>query len=519
MQLKPNTTLQGGRYRIVDAIGNGGFGITYIAEQTLAGRNVCIKEFFPKEFYNRDEDSSHVSLGSLGSAENMDAYKAKFMKEAKTIARLDHPNIIHIHDVFEENNTAYYVMEFIAGESLNDIVKRRGALPEAEAIGYIREVAAALEHIHDQSIMHLDIKPANIMIRKRDNRAILIDFGLSKQYDTAGNQTSSTPVGISAGYAPMEQYQQGGVNEFSPETDIYSLGATFYYLVTGKVPPQAATIVDEGLPVLPASLSMAVCNTIERAMEIQRRRRPHSIKEFLALLDDNNISAPTPGVAAAAPTPAFVAPQAAPSVPSNEDEATVINSQSTPPTPTPAASEPQQPKPEPQVYQQPKPAPKQTQQTASKPKSKRSGLLWVIIGLLLLGGGGYLIYDATTSDHSEEYNREPETMTELCEAMYKAAKNMDAERFMRYWHSLERKGKTASDNGDEATLNEFYEWYENNPDKARVIDEYYECLQNGYYNEYGGYYDDYDYYDDYGYYDDYEYYDDYGYEVVKEAAW
>ena len=105
--------------------------------------------------------------------------------------------------------------------------------------------------------MHLDIKPANIMIRKRDNRAILIDFGLSKQYDTAGNQTSSTPVGISAGYAPMEQYQQGGVNEFSPETDIYSLGATLYYLVTGKVPPQAATIVDEGLPVLPASLSRA----------------------------------------------------------------------------------------------------------------------------------------------------------------------------------------------------------------------------------------------------------------------
>lgn len=297
MQLQPGTYLQGDKYRIERSLGHGGFGITYLAEHEFAQRYVCIKEFFPKDFYNRNEDSRSISLGSKGSAETMERYKDKFVKEARTIARLDHPNIIHIHDVFTENNTAYYVMEYIDGESLNDVVKRRGALREPEAIMYIRAAAEAIAYIHERSIMHLDIKPANIMLRKKDNRAILIDFGLAKQYDTAGNQTSSTPAGISAGYAPIEQYKEGGVSSFSPETDIYSLGATLYYLVTGLVPPQAADIADEGLPKLPTHLSSAVRNTIERSMISQRKQRPHSIKEFLSLLDNNSrgvVPIPTP---------------------------------------------------------------------------------------------------------------------------------------------------------------------------------------------------------------------------------
>lgn len=288
MHLKPGTYLQGDKYRIIETLGNGGFGITYLAEHELAGRLVCIKEFFPKEYYNRDDNSCSISLGSKGSAEIMEAYKAKFIKEAKTIARLDHPNIIHIYDVFTENNTAYYVMEYIDGESLSDIVKRHGALSENAAIRYICAVGEALDYIHEHKIMHLDIKPANVMLRKRDGRAVLIDFGLSKQYDTEGNQTSSTPVGISAGYAPMEQYKQGGVKEFSPETDIYSLGATLYYLVTGSVPPQAADVADDGLPTLPSHLMSSTSNAIERSMEIQRKRRPHSIKEFFSILGNCN---------------------------------------------------------------------------------------------------------------------------------------------------------------------------------------------------------------------------------------
>lgn len=370
MQLQSGTYLQGDKYRIIKTLGNGGFGITYLAEHELAGRNVCIKEFFPKEYYNRDDDSRNVSLGSNGSAEIMGRFKDKFIKEAKTIARLDHPNIIHIHDVFVENNTAYYVMEYIEGESLSDVVRRCGPLAEKDAVEYIRAVASALDYIHQRRIMHLDIKPANVMLRKEDNRAILIDFGLSKQYDAEGNQTSSTPLGISAGYAPMEQYQQGGVQEFSPETDIYSLGAALYYLVTGSVPPQAAVIVDSGIPALPAHLSSGVRNAIERAMEVQRRRRPHSVKEFLALLDGDGETT--------------ILPPQQPLTPPSED--TII---------TPPVKE--QPKVEPRKAEQPKPTP-----TPTTPKKRSKWWLWLL--LLLVAVGGVVGYMMSGGDEPEPTN-------------------------------------------------------------------------------------------------------------------
>ncbi len=287
MRLQPGTSLQGGRYRIIDVLGQGGFGITYLAEQVMAERKVCIKEFFPKEYYNRDANLRSISLGSQGSAEIMERYKAKFVKEAQTIAHLDHPNIIHILDVFEENNTCYYAMDYIEGESLSERVKRGGAMSERDAVAYIKQVASALEHIHEQQIMHLDVKPGNIMVRSKDDHAILIDFGLSKHYDaTSGEATSTTPVGVSHGYAPMEQYQDGGVSTFLPETDIYSLGATLYFLVTGNVPPQTTVVAEQGLPYLD-NLSSNIRKAIEISMSYWRKDRPHTIKDFLALLDND----------------------------------------------------------------------------------------------------------------------------------------------------------------------------------------------------------------------------------------
>ena len=286
MYLRQGTYLQGGKYQIVSVLGQGGFGITYLAEQVLVKRKVCIKEFFPKEYYKRDDDSSAATIVSDGFAESMNRFKAKFIKEAQTIAALDHPNIIHIFEIFEENDTAYYVMEYVEGESLSDKVKRSGAMDEVGAIGYIHQVTEALGYIHSEQIMHLDVKPANVMVRSKDNRAILIDFGLSKHYDTtSGNATSTTPVGVSHGFAPMEQYKEGGVSTFSPETDIYSLGATLYYLVTGTTPPQASDISEDGLPTLPSHLSVGVRRAITTAMQSRRKDRPHSIAEFLRLLD------------------------------------------------------------------------------------------------------------------------------------------------------------------------------------------------------------------------------------------
>lgn len=293
-QLQPQTTLQGGKYKIIRTLGQGGFGITYLAEQVMLGRKVCIKEFFYKEFCDREEGTSHITFGTSGNRENVQRFMKKFLKEARTISQLDHPNIIKIYDIFEENGTAYYVMEYIEGENLSELVKRQGALSEVTAVGYIKKVADALAYIHAQNINHLDVKPGNIMLRQLNQQIVLIDFGLSKQYDDVGSQTSSTPVGISQGYAPIEQYRPGGVAQFTPQTDIYSLGATLYWLIIGKTPPPADEILDEGLPAMPSYVSLQVKKAIENAMQVKKKDRPQSVTDFLKLLDVKQSVSPSP---------------------------------------------------------------------------------------------------------------------------------------------------------------------------------------------------------------------------------
>ncbi|MBO5017508.1 MAG: protein kinase [Alistipes sp.] len=283
MELKPGTHLQGGKYEIRSTLGRGGFGITYLAEHHMLNKLVCIKEFFPQAYYNRDSNSRSISLGSAGSAKMMEAYRNKFIKEARTIARLQHPNVISIYDVFEENNTAYYVMEYIEGDTLAGIVKRQGPMDEHTAREFIYMVADALDYIHKNNLLHLDVKPANIMVRSSDYHVVLIDFGLAKQYDSDGNQTSSTPVGVSQGYAPPEQYEEGAGNTFTPATDIYALGATYYYMTTGKVPPSSSVIMDGALPSLVQSLKPGVQRVILGSMQPSRRKRPANVDAFLAL--------------------------------------------------------------------------------------------------------------------------------------------------------------------------------------------------------------------------------------------
>ena len=287
MQLSKGTLLQNGKYRIENVLGQGGFGITYLARQEILEREVCIKEFFMRDFCNRSETNSSVTLGTTANKELMERYLNKFIKEARTIAALDHPNIIHIHDIFKENDTAYYVMDYIEGESLAEMVKRRGPLPEEEAVTYIRSVADALKYVHERSINHLDVKPGNIMVRRADSRVFLLDFGLSKQYDTAGNQTSSTPLGISHGFAPIEQYSPEGIKAFSPQTDIYSLGATLYYLITGATPPPASELFASELDGFPAIVSASVKKAVNLAMKPQKKERPQSVDDFLKLLPQN----------------------------------------------------------------------------------------------------------------------------------------------------------------------------------------------------------------------------------------
>lgn len=229
-ELHANTSLHNSRYAIQKTLGQGGFGITYLAYDNVNRKQVAIKEFFMKELCNRNGKNHHMSVPSTGSRQLVDKFRAKFLKEANTIANLSHPNIIKIYDIFEENATAYYAMEYISGGSLADLLEKEPEkrFCEVDALHYLRQVAGALNYIHMLGINHLDIKPDNIL---NDNgRAVLIDFGVAKRYDNDGHQTSTTPVGLSHGYAPLEQYKSGGVAEFSPATDIYSLGATLYKL-------------------------------------------------------------------------------------------------------------------------------------------------------------------------------------------------------------------------------------------------------------------------------------------------
>ena len=286
--LSSESLLQGGRYRIVKMLGSGGFGITYLGTQTGLERNIVIKEFFMTDYCLRDEYSNLITVPTVSNVEFVERFKDKFLKEARHIAQLKHPNIVNIIDVFEENGTAYYVMDFIEGGSLVEKVQREGSLPENVAKRYILQIADALNYIHQRYMNHLDVKPGNIMLSRNDN-AILIDFGLSKQYDSqTGHQTSTTPVGISHGYAPMEQYKEGGVSEFSPETDIYSLGATLYYLLTGARPPVSQEINEDGLPLdqLKAkNISWPTISAIINAMKPRRKERTHDINTFIAELN------------------------------------------------------------------------------------------------------------------------------------------------------------------------------------------------------------------------------------------
>lgn len=295
MQLTEGTLLQEGKYRIEGILGQGGFGITYKAIMQVEVKgplgiiqteiHVAIKEFFMKDLCNRDEQTCQVSVPSSGSMQQVESYRKKFWKEARNLSKLSHPNIVKVLDVFNENNTSYYVMEYISGGSLQQYVKQQGAIPEETALTYIWQLASALDYMHQNHVCHLDLKPGNVLMDDKKSQVKLIDFGLSKQYDDEGGQTSSTPVGVSEGYAPMEQYELGGVSEFSPATDIYSLGATLFFLLSGVKPPKASLVLNEGLPELPATISAGTRHTIETAMNPRRKDRPQTIRIFLALLN------------------------------------------------------------------------------------------------------------------------------------------------------------------------------------------------------------------------------------------
>ena len=237
-----------------------------------------------KDFCSRDEVTHTMSAPSTGSSKLVEQYRKKFIKEARNLARLNHPHIISVIDVFEENGTVYYVMPYLIGGSLQDYVKTHGVLSEQEAMKYVKQIASALKYMHEeQHICHYDVKPANILLDNKGN-AVLIDFGISKNYDAQGQETTTTPIGMSEGYAPIEQYQQN-VEEFSPVSDVYALGATLYYLLHGKQPVSAVHRASGTALLMSKQLSQGVKDIINASMKISKRERAKSVDVFMGSIN------------------------------------------------------------------------------------------------------------------------------------------------------------------------------------------------------------------------------------------
>ncbi|MBQ9584128.1 MAG: protein kinase [Bacteroidales bacterium] len=277
-------TLQGGKYKIIKVLGQGGFGITYLAEQTGLEMKVAIKEFFLKGSCQRDAATSEVRIPVADNKDLVDRCLRKFRSEAKKIASLNNDHIVNIIDVFDENGTSYYVMKYLGRGALSEKLQK-GPLKEEDALRVIREVADALDSVHSNGLLHLDVKPANILFDER-GRAVLIDFGVSKYVDSdQDTATTSSLVGFSRGFAPLEQINATGTS-LSPASDIYALGATLYNLVVGITPPDASSVMDNGLPTFPPHIGAEVKEAIVKSMQPRRKDRPQNISEFIELLPD-----------------------------------------------------------------------------------------------------------------------------------------------------------------------------------------------------------------------------------------
>lgn len=309
--LPANTPLSNANYIVQQAIGLGGFSIAYAAMDQSLNRHVAIKEFFP-------EGSRRVGLDVLPASdeavETFNEARGSFIFEARNLARFHHPNIVTAHAFFEENNTAYLVMEYLEGQTLRKMVEDGQPLDEANAVGIIEKTGAALTAIHQgegQRLLHRDVNPNNIMVTG-NGRVVLMDFGLTQVLEeTNSYQTRilrATPVFFTPGFAAPEQYKKNA--PLTEATDVYGLAATLYFLISGKTPLDAQSRWMGPVDTLPElrvfqpAVSDAVNNAVKAAMAENPENRPPSVGAFLKLLGAGQVTTQTRPVVAASPKPA-----------------------------------------------------------------------------------------------------------------------------------------------------------------------------------------------------------------------
>lgn len=289
-QLQPGTVIHGTHndYRIERVLGQGSFGITYVANVRLKGRlgaiesaaMVAIKEFFLRDVSSRNG----LRVFSVSDSTLCSDYRRDFLREAQNLSRLDNDHIVKVLETIEENDTVYYVMEYLSGGNLDQHILSHGKLSCREALDIALQIGEALKCMHAQHMLHLDLKPLNVM-RGEDGHIVLIDFGLSKCFGADGQPESRTRIGQgTTGYAPIEQHSFKKADGFMPTLDIYALGATLFKMHTGCVPPEASVVLNEGLPVdelSSAGVPPAVIALVERAMQTLRRMRHQTVGEFV----------------------------------------------------------------------------------------------------------------------------------------------------------------------------------------------------------------------------------------------
>lgn len=285
-------------YKIMDVLGQGTFGITYKAKVEMKGAlgrldsnmYVAVKEFFMKEVNGRENSS--VTSGSTSNGGLFYYYRDKFEREARNLSTLSHPNIVKVLEAFHANGTTYYSMEYIDGISLDKKIAQspQGRMPLTEAIETLKQISAAIAFMHSRNMLHLDVKPGNVMMRK-DGTAVLIDFGLSKQYTSDGEPESSTKVGAGTpGYAPIEQVSYHEGKGFPTMMDVYALGGTLFKMLTGQRPPEASEILNEGFPtdsLRQLFIPDNIVNSISKAMAPLKKDRWQTVDEFVKHLDEH----------------------------------------------------------------------------------------------------------------------------------------------------------------------------------------------------------------------------------------